>query len=71
MSSDPPKGKITWDEIANKFPAVMKLVTDLQAGVAAAQIDGKVTGAEMGDLMAVAAPQVGRLVDEIIADAAD
>lgn len=71
MASNPPKGKITWDEIANKFPAVMSLVNSIQQAVTAAQVDGKLSGEELGGILAVAGPPLGKLVDEVIADAAD
>lgn len=71
MASNPPKGKITWDEIASKFPAVMDLVSAIQNGIAAANADGKLSGEEMGNLLAVVGPKLGKLVDQVIADAAD
>jgi hypothetical protein len=69
--ADPVKGSFTWDEIIEKFPVVVDIVNTIAKGINDAEIDGKVTGAEMGDLMALVAPKVGRLVDSVIADLAD
>jgi hypothetical protein len=64
-------GKFTITEAVEKFPTVMELINTIADGVEQAELDGKVTGAEMGDLMAIAFPKLGRLVDEIIADCKD
>lgn len=71
MMGDSESGSFTWDEIVAKFPAVIDLVNSIAAAVKQAQTDGKLSGTEIGDLLAMAGPKLGRLVDEVIADLQD
>lgn len=71
MSSNPPPKKLTFEEILSKFPAVMSLVNSIQTELASAQVDGKLSGEELGKVLAVAGPPLGKLVDEIVADLND
>jgi hypothetical protein len=70
-SNPPPKGKLDWDEIQAKFPALVMLFTTVQEAIRDAQVDGKLTGEEYGNITAVAAPQLGRLYDQIAQDLKD
>jgi fumarylacetoacetate (FAA) hydrolase family protein len=65
------QGTFSWDEIIEKFPEVILLVNTIAKGVKDANLDGKVTGAEMGDLLALVSPKIGRLVDAVIVDLQD
>ena len=71
MPPTTPTGTFTWDEIVAKFPVVVELVNSIASGIKEAQLDGKMTGVEIGDLLAMAAPKLGKLVDDVIADLAD
>jgi hypothetical protein len=62
---------LDFGEIVEKFPALVAIFLTAQAKVKEAQMDGKLTGAELGGVMAVVAVPMGELVDQLIADAND
>lgn len=67
---DEEKG-LDFGEVADKFPALVAIFLAAQAKVREAQLDGKVTGAEIGGVLGVVAIPLGELVDQLIADAND
>ena len=69
MSS--PEPKLTWEEILSKFPAAAAIAMTLVSAVNDARADGKITGQEYGKILASVAEDLGKLVDEVIAEAAD
>lgn len=71
MASNPPEKKLDFGEVAEKFPALVAIFLAAQAKVKEAGLDGKVTGAEIGEVIAVVALPMGELVDQLIADAND
>lgn len=63
-----PSGKLTIMEIVAKFPSIVSIVNRGVDAVKAAQVDGAVSGEEVGKILAAIGPDLGKLIDELIAD---
>lgn len=66
-----PKKGLTPAEIIDKFPSLIAIFNAVVEGVKEAQLDGKVSGEELGTVIGGVLRPLGRLVDEVIVDIND